>query len=117
MNKKREVWITGIGVVSSLGIGIDPTWEALRRGEINVDRKLHSLWINHPIAPFDLDAQIPKRGDQRQMEIWQRIGTYADGLALDTAGLKGDRDVLAKTDMIVAAGGGERDLSVDESVP
>jgi 3-oxoacyl-[acyl-carrier-protein] synthase II len=116
MSEKREVWITGIGVVSSLGIGIDPTWEALRRGEINVDRKLYSPWMIHPIAPFDLDAQIPKRGDQRQMEIWQRIGTYAAGLALDTAGLKGDRDLLAKTDMIVAAGGGERDLSVDESV-
>jgi 3-oxoacyl-[acyl-carrier-protein] synthase II len=65
---------------------------------------------------FDLDAQIPKRGDQRQMGMWQRIGTYAAGIALDTAGIKGDRELLARTDMIVAAGGGERDLEVDSAV-
>ena len=34
-------------------------------------------------------SQIPKKGDQRQMEAWQRIGTYAAGLALDSAGIKG----------------------------
>ena len=38
------------------------------------------------LAPLDLDKQIPKKGDQRQMEPWQRIGTYAAGLALDSAG-------------------------------
>ena len=43
------------------------------------------------------------------MEPWQRIGTYAAGLALDSAGVKGNADLLARMDMIVAAGGGERD--------
>ena len=47
------------------------------------------------------------------MEAWQRIGTYAAGLALDnSAGLKGNKDILGRMDMIVAAGGGERDISV-----
>ena len=40
-------------------------------------------YIVHPLAPINLDKQIPKKGDQRQMEPWQRIGTYAAGLALD----------------------------------
>jgi 3-oxoacyl-(acyl-carrier-protein) synthase len=40
------------------------------------------------------DIQIPKKGDQRQMEAWQRIGTYAAGLALDSAGIKGDKEIL-----------------------
>ena len=35
-------------------------------------------------SPLELDQQIPKKGDQRQMEPWQRIGTYAAGLALDS---------------------------------
>jgi 3-oxoacyl-[acyl-carrier-protein] synthase II len=30
---------------------------------------------------------------------------------LDSAGIKGDQEILAQTDMIVAAGGGERDLA------
>ena len=70
----------------------------------------------HPLGPISFDAQIPKKGDQRQMELWQRIGTYAAGLALDSAGIKGNADVLSHTDMIVAAGGGERDLAVDSAV-
>ena len=47
-------------------------------------------FVVHPLAPLDFDSQIPKKGDQRQMEPWQRIGTYAAGLALD-AGVKGKR--------------------------
>ena len=70
----------------------------------------------HPLAQINLDAQIPKKGDQRQMEAWQRIGTYAAGLALESAGLKGNAEVLARMDMVVAAGGGERDLAVDSNI-
>ncbi len=65
---------------------------------------------------MNLDTQIPKKGDQRQMEAWQRIGTYAAGLALDSAGVKGNKEILGRMDMIVAAGGGERDLAVDCSI-
>ena len=50
------------------------------------------------------------------MEAWQRIGTYAAGLALDSAGVKGNAELLARMDMIVAAGGGERDEAVDAAV-
>ena len=66
--------------------------------------------------PLDFDKQIPKKGDQRQMEPWQRIGVYAAGLALDSAGVKGNADLLSRMDMIVAAGGGERDGKVDLSI-
>ena len=47
------------------------------------------------------------------MEAWQRIGTYAAGLALAAAGVAGDAALLARTDMIVAATGGERDTVTD----
>src|SRR5881396_969202 len=109
----KEVWITGIGIVSSLGEGLDAHWDALNAGKINVDDKRFAPYIVHPLAPVTFDAQIPKKGDQRQMEAWQRIGTYAAGLALDSAGVKGNKEILGRMDMIVAAGGGERDLAVD----
>src|SRR4029077_9665144 len=38
------------------------------------------------------------------------------GLALDCAGVKGNKEILGRMDMIVAAGGGERDLAVDAGV-
>src|SRR6185436_12382740 len=112
----KEVWITGIGIVSSLGEGLDAHWDALNEKKINVDDKRYAPYIVHPLAPVSFDAQIPKKGDQRQMEAWQRIGTYAAGLALDSAGVKGDKEILGRMDMIVAAGGGERDLAVDQAI-
>ncbi len=112
----REAWITGIGIVSCLGEGPDAHWQALSAGKPQADTETFAPYIIHRIAALDFDKQIPKKGDQRQMEPWQRIGTYAAGLALDSAGIKGNADILARTDMIVAAGGGERDVAVDTAI-
>ena len=116
MNEPKEAWITGIGIISSLGEGLDAHWDALNARRINVDEKRFAPYVVHPLAPVSFDAQIPKKGDQRQMEAWQRIGTYAAGLALDSAGVKGNQEILGRMDMIVAAGGGERDVPVDLSI-
>jgi len=115
-NDAAEAWITGIGLATSLSDNLDANWEGLEQRRINVDEKSFAPYIVHPLAPVSFDAQIPKKGDQRQMEAWQRIGTYAAGLALDSAGIKGNKDILARMDMIVAAGGGERDLAVDSAI-
>jgi 3-oxoacyl-[acyl-carrier-protein] synthase II len=112
----RETWITGVGILSCLGEGPDAHWQALDAGKINVDTTSFAPYIVHPLAPVSFDAQIPKKGDQRQMELWQRIGTYAAGLALASAEAKGNADLLGRMDMIVAAGGGERDLAADGAI-
>lgn len=112
----RETWITGIGLATSLGEGLDAHWDALGKKEINADVASFAPYIVHPMVKVSFDSQIPKKGDQRQMEAWQRIGTYAAGLALDSAGIKGNTEILSRTDMIVAAGGGERDLAVDSAI-
>ena len=70
----------------------------------------------HPLPEIDWSQQIAKRGDQRQMENWQRLGVFAAGLALDDAGFKDDLDACGSMDMIVAAGGGERDINVDSLI-
>jgi 3-oxoacyl-[acyl-carrier-protein] synthase II len=111
-----EIWITGVGLATSLGEGLDANWDALKARRINIDEKTFAPYIVHPWAPVNLDTQIPKKGDQRQMEAWQRIGTYAAGLALDSAGVKGNKEILDRMDMIVAAAGGERDLAVDIAI-
>src|SRR5438552_10783215 len=112
----REVWITGIGIVSCLGEGAEAHWQGLTERRVKVDAERFAPYLVHPLAPLDLDKQIPKKGDQRQMEPWQRIGTYAAGLALADAGVKGNAELLAHMDMIVAAGGGERDVAVDAAI-
>ena len=114
---KREVWITGIGLVSSLGEGLDAHWQALSAGGAPVtDAERFAPYVVHPLVKLNYDSQIPKKGDQRQMEPWQRIGTYAAGLALDSAGISKNAEILGETDMIVGAGGGERDYQVDAAI-
>jgi 3-oxoacyl-[acyl-carrier-protein] synthase II len=119
MPDPRDALITGIGLASCLGDGADAHWAALTRAggfQPVVDETSFAPWPVHAMPALDLDKQIPKRGDQRQMEAWQRIGTYAAGLALDSAGVKGNAGLLSRMDMIVAAGGGERDYAVDTAI-
>jgi 3-oxoacyl-[acyl-carrier-protein] synthase II len=111
---RRDVVITGIGLVSSLGEGPDAHWAALNKGaKPVVDAASYAPFPVHPLPALSLDAQIPKKGDQRQMEPWQRLGTYAAGLAIDHAGARG---LVSDMHLVVAAGGGERDVAVDEAV-
>src|SRR5437762_13008333 len=110
---RRETWITGVGIVSCLGDGEEAHWQALNKPPPQPDLRTFAPYIVHRLAPLEFDKQIPKKGDQRQMEQWQRIGTYAAGLALDSAGAKGNAELLARMDMLVAAGAGERDEAVD----
>lgn len=114
----RDVVITGIGLVSSLGEGPDIHWQKLTTpGLVPVlDTLRFAPYSVHPLPEIDWNLQIAKRGDQRQMETWQRLGTYVAGLALDDAGIKGDEALCTTMDMVVAAGGGERDLAVDSAI-
>ena len=105
--------------MSCLGEGPDAHWAALDApGGFTpvVDSERFAPWPVHPMVKLELDKQIPKRGDQRQMEAWQRIGVHAAGLALDAAGVKGNPELLQRMHMIVAAGGGERDYAADEAI-
>ena len=117
--EKTEVWVTGIGLVSSLGEGLETHWTQLTAGKTpvaSVDTEDQAPYPVHPVVELDIAMQIPKRSDQRQMGPWQHLGTYAAGLALDDAGIAQDADLLAKTNMIIAAGGGERDIEVDTAI-
>jgi 3-oxoacyl-[acyl-carrier-protein] synthase II len=115
----HEVWITGIGLTSSLGEGLDAHWRAMAEAaspQPVVDLETAAPFAFYPMVPLDLDKQIPRRADQRQMEPWQRLGTYTAGLALEDAGLVGDAERLGQTHMVVAAGAGERDMNVDGDI-
>ncbi len=119
IERQRDALITGIGLISCLGVGEAAHWAALDApGGFRpvLDTARFAPWMVHPIVSLELDKQIPRRGDQRQMEPWQRIGVYAAGLALDAAGVKGNAELLGRMDMIVAAGGGERDYAADAGI-
>ncbi len=115
-NNSTPVWITGIGLLSSLGEGVDAHWEAMNAAKPqNVDTERFAPYPVHALGEVDWAAQISRR-DKRQMEPWQQIGTYTAGLALDDANAKGDEELCGRMDMIIAAGGGERDTEVDSNI-
>lgn len=111
----NDVVITGIGIVTCLGVGTEPHVALLNGTAVaaaKVDVETYQPYPVHPLPEIDWSAQIGRK-DQRQMENWQRLGVFAAGLALDDAGLKDDAAACGTMDMIVAAGGGERDINVD----
>ncbi|KQZ99685.1 3-oxoacyl-ACP synthase [Mesorhizobium sp. Root157] len=114
----HDVVITGIGLVSSLGEGPENHWRKLTTPGVKpvLEAERFAPYTVHPLPEIDWNLQIAKRGDQRQMETWQRLGTYAAGLALDDAGMKTNEALCATMDMVVAAGGGERDVAVDSDI-
>lgn len=114
----KKVLITGIGLITSLGEGVDAHWSALTSAgaQPKLDTENFAPYTVHPLGEVDWSQQIPKRSDQRQMETWQRLGTYAAGLALQDAGIKENEALCSTMDMIVSAGGGERDISVDTQI-
>ncbi|MBN8951499.1 MULTISPECIES: beta-ketoacyl-ACP synthase [unclassified Rhizobium] len=113
---QNDVVITGIGIVTCQGVGKDAHLALLTADKAPptiVETEKFKPYPVHPLPEIDWSQQIPKRGDQRQMENWQRIGVFTAGLALDDAGFKDDLEACGTMDMIVAAGGGERDINVD----
>ncbi len=114
---ERDVWITGIGIVSNLGEGRPAHLAALDGDSASqVDTDTFAPYPVHPAVPLEWGKQIPKKADQRQMENWQKLGVYAAGLALDDAGLARDNPLRQDMHMIVSAGGGERDYAVDGQI-
>src|SRR5215469_1429181 len=112
----HESWITGVGLASCLGEGPQTHWQALHAPPPPANLAAWPPFAIHSLGALDFDKQIPKKGDQRQMEAWQRIGTYTAGLALESAGIKGNAELLARADMVIAASGGERDTAVDAQI-
>ena len=113
MSAAREVWITGIGILSAAG-----DRAALHApGSIETNAPQDPVNISgYPVLPLcavDFSKQIPKVSEQRQMSRWQKIGVYAAGVALDDAGLTGREEFLERTHLLVAAGNGDRDCSLD----
>jgi 3-oxoacyl-[acyl-carrier-protein] synthase II len=112
---ERDVVVTGYGLLSSLGEGKEAHLTALNSLTPHLDVTNFAPYCVHSLQNVEFEKQIPRK-DQRQMEQWQKIGVYAAGLALEMAGVKGNNELLSTMHMIVAAGGGERDLAVDSLI-
>jgi 3-oxoacyl-[acyl-carrier-protein] synthase II len=89
---KRRVVITGLGLVSPLGVGVDPTWKALLSGVSGVARVTH-------FDPTDFPSQIAAEVKQfnptdfieakevKKMDRFIHLAVAASQMAMGDAGL------------------------------
>ncbi len=94
---KRRVVVTGLGLVSPLGIGVDPTWKALLAGVSGVGRITH-------FDPTDFPSQIAGEVKQfnptdfidakevKKMDRFIHLAVAASQMAMDDAGLTSFND-------------------------
>ncbi|MBP1765906.1 MAG: 3-oxoacyl-[acyl-carrier-protein] synthase [Candidatus Aminicenantes bacterium] len=93
--------VTGIGLVSPLGIGVEKNWDALLRGQSGIgpitrfDASKYSTRIAGEVTNFDPLEFIDKR-DARRMDLFIQLALAAAALAVKDAGiepalLEGDR--------------------------
>jgi 3-oxoacyl-[acyl-carrier-protein] synthase II len=93
MNEADQIVITGAGVVSPIGIGLVPFWEALLRGDSGVIRHPRLLALEafapfvSPVKEFDPRLYVPQRKSLKVMCNEIVYGVSAASLAMSDAGL------------------------------
>ena len=98
IKKPNDVVITGVGIVTCHGTGKEAHVALLSSAVAPppvLETEKFKPYPVHRLPEIDWSQQIAKRGDQRQMENWQRLGVFTAGLALDDAGFKDDAEALA----------------------
>lgn len=102
MSLRRAV-VTGLGIVSPVGIGADASWDALVSGRSGIDR----ITLFDP-SPFEVDVAGEVKGfdagrymdakDVRRHDRNTHLAVAATGEALRNAGLLGDDDRVSGVD-------------------
>jgi 3-oxoacyl-[acyl-carrier-protein] synthase II len=92
MIDRRRVWITGIGIITAIGTGVDPFRAGLRAGRSPVKRidRFDPIEFRSQVAAqvddFDPLSWMPPK-TARQLDRFSQFGLVAGRLALDDAGL------------------------------
>src|SRR5437868_503188 len=105
----RRVVITGIGLVSSLGIGTEANWQALCAGCSGIgpitkfDATQFSTRIAGEVKNFDPFRYVEKK-DVKKMDVFIQYAIAASQYAMDDAGLTIDADIAPRVGVFIASG-------------
>lgn len=92
--KPRRVVVTGVGVVSPVGIGIDAFWSSLSAGKSAIGPLRTSVPWDVPsklvaeVADFDVRPFLRQKKMLKVMSRDIQLGVSAGALAMETAGLR-----------------------------
>ncbi len=106
---QRRVVVTGVGLVSSLGIGTQPTWEALCAGRSGIseisrfDASAFASRIAGEVKAFD-PLQFVGKKDVKKMDVFIQYAIAASEFAVRDAGLEPDRALGPEVGVVIASG-------------
>src|SRR3989338_5043898 len=90
---RRRVVVTGMGILSPLGIGVESNWKNLIEGRSGIDRitkfdcSTFPVQIAGEIKNFQVDAFIPHR-ESRRMDFFTQYGLAAAQMAVEDSHLE-----------------------------
>ncbi len=106
---KRRVVITGLGMVSPVGIDVKTSWQSVLAGKSGIrpithfDNAAFSVRFGGPIVDFDVTEYISAK-EARKMDPFIHYGLAAGIQAIKDAGLEATEDNAARIGVAVGAG-------------
>ena len=107
----RRVVVTGVGLVTPLGTGTEPTWQNLVAGRSGIRRisrfdavaTVMPCTIAGEVPDFDVDAYVNKK-DARKMDTFIQYGIAAAFMALKQSGLEINEANAERIGVIIGSG-------------
>lgn len=105
----RRVVVTGQGLVTPLGVGVEQTWKALCNGQSGIGRITRFDPAGYPsqiageVKGFD-PAQFIEKKDIKKMDTFIQYAVGASRMAADDAGLKVTKDDADRVGVYIGAG-------------
>jgi len=106
---RRRVVVTGLGLITPLGIGVGPTWKALCEGQSGIGRITRFDPTGYPsqiageVKGFDPAAFIEKK-EIKKMDTFIQFAVGASQMAVDDAGLKVAPEESDRVGVYIGAG-------------
>ncbi len=105
----RRVVVTGVGLLSSLGIGTDETWQGIRAARVGISRieqfdaAAFTCRIAGEVKDFD-PARFIEKKEIKKMGRFIQFGIAASEFALLQSGLKVDAQNAERVGVVIGSG-------------
>ena len=109
MKPQRRVVVTGLGLVTPLGIGTEPSWRAICEGKSGIgpitrfDATDYSCRIAGEVRDFDPVQFIPKK-EVKKMDFFIHYAMAASALAVEDSGLVIDSSNAERVGVHIGSG-------------
>jgi 3-oxoacyl-[acyl-carrier-protein] synthase II len=106
---QRRIVITGLGLVTPVGIGVEQTWSALIAGQSGIaritkfDASEMATQIAGEVKNFKPEDYVSRK-DLRRMDLFTIYALAATGMAMEDAGLEIDDNNANRVGVIIGCG-------------